>query len=371
MENARKGYAPWKDAKAFNYIKLETDAERLEREKSEAEAKAAVMGAEKKLEDVLKTTDLKAWCLRHPIECEGDHDLYKNDICKNNADRIAKGDTITYKDKFEDNKERKLTKDDCMKLSASAEILAAKQKQEAARKAAAEAAIAAALEKLKTENPAEWCGKVGAAECNAAAEESKIAACKKCESENYEVYLAGKCEWTNPYVADASHVTLGLEYCRRHVEGLTSKDIYEQNKKEDEEKKAKEETETTVEDLKYKYTTTISLNFGTDDECDYQLLNWLENNIEKEKKCIFDQSIIKCDIMGDYQYTDKKGKSKDEPLITIGGETAVFERVTANEMFDANKDKKDSACDGKIFNDQEIGFCDIYGKNCRELTIDG
>jgi hypothetical protein len=80
MENARKGYAPWKDAKAFNYIKLETDAERLEREKSEAEAKKAVASAKKAL---LKVENQCAYCKMYMMECR--EELEKDMDAKNTA----------------------------------------------------------------------------------------------------------------------------------------------------------------------------------------------------------------------------------------------------------------------------------------------
>jgi hypothetical protein len=242
MANEKAGFDVWKNAKAYHTINIETDEDMLKRKADAATAKAEILKKEGELKNALHDADLKTWCKIHPIECEGEHDVYKDNICKNEATRLAKGEKIKYKDKFEDNEERTLTKDDCMKLSAFATILAEQKRLAEAKKAAEAAARIAKLEKMKTDEPAKWCAEIGPTLCDQAIEEGKIKACNDCYFNKPDDYDNDKCTYSNPYKLGDDGNNTSMPLTKRYCDVVLSeaakgiRDAEEAKKKEDEEK---------------------------------------------------------------------------------------------------------------------------------------
>ncbi|MCL2331555.1 MAG: hypothetical protein FWC61_03360 [Proteobacteria bacterium] len=204
------GYAQWqcdpKTGKNCAYVipHFETDSEALVRETQDAVNRQAKVAAEtaaataqvnaeaaiaKAKNQALKDSDLAAWCAAYPIECETERDVYKNDMCVNGADTLAKGQTIQFKDKYDNNAVRTLTRADCDLLKASATIRAKeqaiKEKAAADAKAAADKKAAADLDKLFNTNGKAWCEQVGNDKCQAAIMLERAQCCTKWENADY------------------------------------------------------------------------------------------------------------------------------------------------------------------------------------------
>ncbi len=65
MENDKAGYEQWKDSSAYIPINIESDEDKLTREKDQSEAEKELTQNEK---DLLKIKDMKAFCKKYPQE---------------------------------------------------------------------------------------------------------------------------------------------------------------------------------------------------------------------------------------------------------------------------------------------------------------